>query len=105
MFKTITLDNGSEFLDWRNLEQSCISKKGILRTQIYYCYPYHSWEKGTNEQINGHIRRFIPKGCVIVKYSTEEILEIQEWLNKYPRKVLNGKSANRVVEEELNRSA
>ena len=101
MFKSITVDNGSEFLDWRNLEQSCLSRRGILRTQIYYCHPYHSWERGTNEQVNGHLRRFIPKGCAIAKYSTKEILEIQEWLNTYPRKVLNGKSAREVIEEEL----
>lgn len=105
MFKSITVDNGSEFLDWRNLEQSCVSKKGILRTQIYYCHPYHSWERGTNEQVNGHIRRFVPKGCAIAKYSTKEILQIQEWLNTYPRKILNGKSASEVVEEELKKCA
>ena len=99
MFKSITVDNGSEFLDWRNLERSSISSQA--RTQIYFCHPYHSWERGTNEQINGHIRRFIPKGCSIAKYSTKRILEIQEWLNNYPRKVLQGKCANEVVKEEL----
>lgn len=104
-FKSITVDNGSEFLDWRNLEQSCLSKQGILRTQIYYCHPYHSWERGTNEQVNGHIRRFVPKGCAIAKYSAKRILEIQEWLNTYPRKVLNGKSARQVIEEELKKCA
>lgn len=104
-FKSITVDNGSEFLDWRNLEQSWVSNRGIPRTQIYYCHPYHSWERGTNEQINGHIRRFVPKGCAISKYSTKEVLEIQEWLNTYPRKILNGKSANKVVEEELKKCA
>ncbi|MDG2769584.1 IS30 family transposase [Vibrio parahaemolyticus] len=101
VFKSITVDNGSEFLDWKSLEQSCVSSSGVLRTHIYYCHPYHSWERGTNEQVNGHIRRFIPKGCAISKYSTKEILEIQEWLNNYPRKILNGKSAREVFEEEL----
>lgn len=101
MFKSITVDNGSEFLDWRSLEQSCVSNRGILRTQIYYCHPYHSWERGTNEQVNGHLRRFIPKGCAIAKYSTKKILEIQEWLNSYPRKILNGKSANTIVNETM----
>lgn len=101
MFKSITVDNGSEFLDWRSLEQSIVSKQEILRTQVYYCHPYHSWERGTNEQVNGHIRRFIPKGCAIAKYDTKKILEIQEWLNGYPRKILNGKSSIEVVEEEL----
>lgn len=99
-FKSITVDNGSEFLDWRNLERSCVSSRGIPRTQVYYCHPYHSWERGTNEQVNGHIRRFIPKGCAISKYSTKVILGIQEWLNNYPRRVLNGKSAIDVMQED-----
>lgn len=99
IFKSITVDNGSEFLDWRSLEESVVSKQGKIRTQIYYCHPYHSWERGTNEQVNGHIRRFIPKGCAIAEYSTKMILEIQEWLNNYPRKILNGKSANEVIKE------
>lgn len=41
IFKSITVDNGSEFLDWRNLERSCVSRKKVSRTQIYYCHPYH----------------------------------------------------------------
>jgi IS30 family transposase len=105
IFKTLTVDNGSEFLDWRSLERSCVSKHETSRTQIYYCHPYHSWERGTNEQVNGHIRRFIPKGSAISGYSTKDILDIQEWLNAYPRKVLHGKSSLEIVREELGRSA
>ena len=99
------MDNGSEFLDWRNLERSSVSKRNVLRTQIYYCHPYHSWERGTNEQVNGHLRRFIPKGCAISDYSTERILAIQDWLNNYPRKILDGRSANEIFERELERTA
>lgn len=105
IFKSITVDNGSEFLDWRSLEQSCVSRQDTIRTQIYYCHPYHSWERGTNEQVNGHIRRFVPKGSAIAKYGTKDIVEIQEWLNTYPRKILNGKSASEVVKEELKKFA
>ncbi|MGI6586747.1 MAG: hypothetical protein ACOX3L_12705 [Lutisporaceae bacterium] len=61
--------------------------------------------RGTNEQVNGHIRRFIPKGTAIAKYSTEEIGKVQEWLNNYPRKVLQGKSANMVFEKEIRKCA
>ena len=50
-FKSITVDNGSEFLDWKSLEKSCISTGTNPRTQIYYCHPFHSWERGTNERI------------------------------------------------------
>lgn len=104
-FKSITVDNGSEFLDWRSLEKSFISKSTNPRTQIYYCHPYHSWERGTNEQVNGHLRRFVPKGCAISKYSTKDIQKIEDWLNNYPRKILNGKSALGFVTEEKRKSA
>jgi IS30 family transposase len=77
----------------------------LPRTQIYYCHPYSSWERGTNEQINGHLRRFIPKGCSISDYSTTEIQKIEDWLNNYPRKILNGQSAIEFIEGELNKCA
>ena len=105
IFKSMTVDNGSEFLDWRGLERSSVSRREVSRTQIYYCHPYHSWERGTNEQVNGHIRRFIPKGSAISDYNTKDIKEIQEWLNAYPRRILKGKSSLEIIEEELGKSA
>lgn len=95
-FKSITVDNGSEFLGWEALEASCLNK-GLKRTQIYYCHPYSSWERGSNEQRNGQIRRFIPKGSDISKYSNKRIKEIEDWLNNYPRRVLNGMSARDLI--------
>jgi Transposase and inactivated derivatives, IS30 family len=71
---------------------------GLPRTQIYYCHPYHAWERGSNEQVNGQLRRFIPKGSSIAEYSIEDILKIREWINNYPRRVLNGRSSREVVE-------
>ena len=97
-FKSITVDNGSEFLDWVMLEKSCLVQEG-KRTAIYYCHPYSSWERGSNEQRNGHIRRFIPKGSDISKYTNKRIKEIEKWLNSYPRRVLKGLSAIEVLEE------
>lgn len=100
-FKSITVDNGGEFLDWVKLEKSCFVQKG-KRTAIYYCHPYSSWERGSNEQRNGHIRRFIPKGSAISKYTNKRIKEIEDWLNAYPRRVLNGLSAmDRLKQLEL----
>ena len=93
MFKTITVDNGSEFLNHKKMERSLRSKTKI-RAQIYYCHPYSSWERGTNEQTNGMIRRFIPKGISISPIPKKSILEIEEWLNDYPRRIFGGKSAN-----------
>ncbi|NLK13067.1 MAG: IS30 family transposase [Candidatus Phytoplasma sp.] len=94
-FKTITVDNGSEFLDHKGMEKSLRSKTKP-RTQIYYCHPYSSWERGTNEQTNGIIRRFIPKGKVISLFAKGDIQEIEDWLNNYPRRIFDGKSANEI---------
>ncbi len=91
-FKTITCDNGCENLDFEGIERSIKSKR--RRTKVYYAHPYSSWERGTNENTNKLIRRFIPKGADIGKFSDTEILRIQHWINNYPRRILNGLSAN-----------
>ena len=96
-FKTITCDNGVEFLDFQGIEKSIHTK--IPRTKVYYCHPYSSWERGTNENINKMIRRFIPKGAIMEDYSREEILKIQQWINNYPRKILGGLSTNEYKKE------
>lgn len=92
-FQTITVDNGSEFGDSSLLEQSCIypDKK---RTQIYFCHPYSSFERGPNENSNKLIRRWVPKGSSIADYSDDDIKHIQDWINNYPRKKFNGLSTN-----------
>jgi len=59
-FKTITTDNGSEVLDFTSLEKSCRGKG--KRFRMYFAHPYSSWERGSNENANGIIRRFSPKG-------------------------------------------
>lgn len=100
-FKTITVDNGSEFLDFRSMEKSKLSKTK-KRTEIYYAHPYSSWERGTNEHTNGMIRRFIPKGSVICKIHKKEIKRIQNWLNNYPRRIFGGISANQKKERLKN---
>ena len=90
-FKSITMDNGSEFSNWRSLERSCLT--GQKRTSTYYCHPYSAWERGTVEHVIGLIRRFIPKGTDISKLSSADIQRIEDWLNDLPRRILNGKSA------------
>lgn len=91
-FKTITADNGSEFGDSSDMEKSCIDSGS--RTSVYFCHPYSSFERGTNENINKLIRRFIPKGADISQYSDEEIKKINDWINNYPRRIFGGLSAN-----------
>jgi len=94
-FKSITLDNGREFLDWESIEQSVLN--GKKRTLVYFAHPYSSWERGTNENQNKMIRRFIPKGTDISKLSDREIKKIEEWMNNYPRKILGYKTSNELV--------
>ena len=104
MFKTITVDNGSEFLDHKSMERSLFSKTK-KRTLIYYSHPYSSWERGTNEQTNGMVRRFVPKGSKMCKISRKQIKGIQTWLNDYPRRIFGGLSANQKKELLKNRGA
>lgn len=87
-FKTITVDNGCEFLDYAGIERSNLRKK-TARTILYYAHPYSSWERGSNENMNRMIRRFVPKGTDIGLLGKREIKRIQDWLNNYPRKILD----------------
>jgi transposase, IS30 family len=91
MFKSITVDNGPEFLNSSEMERSCLSNNK-LRTMVYYAHPYSAYERGTNENMNRMIRRFIPKGADISQYTHTEIKRIENWLNNYPRKILGYKT-------------
>ena len=92
VFKTITTDNGSEFLDFKSLEKSCRSNG--QRFKMYFAHPYSSWERGSNENANGIIRRFFPKGTDFSKVSIAKIQAVEDWINDYPRRILGGISAN-----------
>jgi len=94
-FRTITVDNGTEFLNHEKIERSSL-KQGS-RTEVYYAHAYSSWERGSNENANKLIRRFIPKGSDIRKYTDEMIARIQHWINNYPRKIFNYKSTNDIL--------
>jgi len=101
-FKSITLDNGREFLDWEAIEKSSLN--GKKRTLVYFAHPYSSWERGTNENQNRMIRRFIPKGTDISKLSDRDIKKIEYWMNNYPRKILGYKTPNELVLNIANNS-
>lgn len=96
-FKTITVDNGSEFLNHEGIEKSALNLKN--RTAVYYAHAYSSWERGSNENANKLIRRFIPKGSDIGKYTDKMIERIQCWINNYPRKLFNYKCTNDILLE------
>lgn len=100
VFKSITVDNGTEFAEADGMKKSCINKT-IPRTKVYYAHPYSSWERGTNENTNGMIRRKHPKGTDFAKISKEEIAETEDWINNYPRKVLGYRSSNAAFNECL----
>jgi IS30 family transposase len=99
VFKTIAVDNGCEFLDMEGLEASVLGEK---RTKVYYCHPYSAWERGSNENINRMIRRFIPKGADIGAYSEEQIAYIEWFINTTPRKVLEGYPSKTLYEQQSN---
>ena len=80
--RSITYDNGGE-----NYEHMQVNKE--LKTDSYFCEPYHSWEKGTNENTNGIIRRKFPKRTNFDMLSVSDIQAVETWLNNRPRKCLN----------------
>ena len=93
--KSVTSDNGKE-----NTDHTGISKK--LRISFYVCQPYHSWEKGTVENTIGRIRRFIPKGTPLSRYSDYQIQWLENKLNNTPRKCLDFRTPNEMFEKEVN---
>lgn len=98
-FKSITFDNGGEFRNWKALEKSYDNRRKKTRTRIYYAHPYRSGERGSNENANRLIRRFIPKGIDITPISEEFIQKIEDWINNYPRAMFNYKSTNEILSE------
>lgn len=78
MIKSVTIDNGSE-------NTGCDTWK----LSVYRCNPYHSWEKGSVENIIGRIRRYIPKGTDLEPYTDQDITQLENKMNNTPRKCLN----------------
>lgn len=85
MFLTITFDNGTEFHDYENLED----RFGV---KCYFATPYHSWERGSNENLNGLVRQYLPKGRCLRSVTQAECDEIAKALNNRPRKRHNFKT-------------
>lgn len=76
---TLTVDNGFENQEWQETEADTGAK-------VYFAHPYHSWERGTNENTNGLVRWYFPKGTDFTKVSKEEIARVEYALNTRPRK-------------------
>ena len=79
LFKTITVDNGTEFHGYRKIERA-------TGTTFYFATPYHSWERGTNENTNGLIRQYIPKRSSMKDLTQTQCVTIAQRLNNRPRK-------------------
>ncbi|MDL2318052.1 IS30 family transposase [Eubacteriales bacterium OttesenSCG-928-A19] len=86
VFKSITIDNGSEFADCAGMERSIY---GGQRTKCYYCHPRNPQERGSNEKQNQMIRRHLPKGTNFDEVPDSELERITDWLNRYPRKLFD----------------
>lgn len=82
---TLTVDNGPENRTWEETEREA----GV---KVYFAHPYHSWERGTNENTNGLVRRYFPKGTDFREVSEEEIARVEYALNTRPRKRLGFKT-------------
>ena len=78
---TLTYDNGKEFAYHMEIAK-------VLKANGYFAHPYHSWERGLNENTNGLIRQYLPKGTDFNKLTDKQVLEIMDKLNNRPRKCL-----------------
>lgn len=96
--KTMTYDNGIEMANHKWLSK-------ITGMSIYFANPYSSWERGTNENTNGLIRRFFPKGTDFNKITIEQLKKAQFALNNRPRKILGYKTPNEIMQQEINEHA
>lgn len=97
IFRSITVDNGVEFSDCSGMEESIF---GGTRTMLYYCHPYTSCERGTNERLNRDIRKIFPKGTDFAKVTDKQVKRCEDWVNHYPRELFDfGNSAERFEEE------
>jgi IS30 family transposase len=92
LLKTLTRNRGGENMGFAALEQD-------LGISCYFAHAYHSWERGANENLNGLVRRFLPKGTDFRNLSDEDIARVEYLLNSRPRKRLGWKTPYEVFYE------
>lgn len=91
---TITYDNGCEFSEHETTEI-------WLKTAIFFAYPYHSWERGTNENTNGLLRQFFPKGTDFTKITNLDLQRAVDLINNRPRKRLHYHTPKEVFSRKI----
>lgn len=94
IINSITTDNGTEFSGFLDIIE-------LTGAKFFFCHPYASCEKGTNEKHNSLIRYFIPKKSLIENYSISDINNICNWMNNYPRKIFNYQTPTEILQNEL----
>ncbi len=93
-FQTVTVDRGKEFACYANLEN-------FHNLKVYFADPYSSWQRGSNENGNGLLREFLPKGHDFAQVTDEELAEAIRLINHRPRKCLSWKTAHEAFMGEL----
>ena len=91
--QTITADNGKEFAHHATISQA-------LDTTVYFAHPYHAWQRGLNENTNGLIRQYVPKGTALDTLSDKQIHHIMDRLNHRPRKGLAFQTPHEILCQE-----
>lgn len=95
LLKTITSDNGKEFANHKNIANS-------MDIDYYFAKPYHSWERGANENLNGLVRQYYPKKTTFENVSSIHIIQVTNILNNRPRKRFGFKTPNEIFAQKLN---
>jgi len=96
LVKTITTDRGPENHGYQEIMDT-------LSTKVYFCNPYHSWEKGTVENTNGRIRRFLPKGKTLENLTESYLKRVENQMNNTPRKCLKFRTPNEMLQLQINK--
>jgi transposase, IS30 family len=92
--RSITFDNGKEFAEHEKIHK-------CLRLDVYFALPYCSWQRGTNENTNGLIRQFFPKGTDFARISHREVARVETLLNERPRRRLDYRSPLEILKKRL----
>ena len=95
--RSVTFDNGKEFAEHRQLAQA-------LDLETYFALPYRSWQRGTNENTNGLLRQFFPKGTDFSRISHQEVARVEDLLNERPRRRLGYRTPEEVLSKRLCRN-
>ena len=98
IFRIVLTDNGSEFFDPKHIEYDYST--GRKTTNVFYCKPYSSWQKGCIEKNHEYIRKIFPKGTSFDSFSEEQIQKLENIINNIPRKSLDNKTPYQLTKDK-----